>query len=124
MPTFKRQRRARKDAEEDTRPAEPTAEETPAAAEGEPTGDEPRETAPADETTTEEPTAPDQAISGAGPDATASPSDRDGYTAPWGTGGFTLVEHTRCMDATQYSRYPNEGPDALPEECRTGHPRR
>lgn len=95
------------EAADDSAPAEPVAT---------PSDDEPTSTEPAP--------APDQAISGAGPDAPTAPSQRDGYTAPWGTGGFTLSEHSKCMTGEQQNAYWRVGPDALPEECREGHPRR
>ena len=75
-----------------------------------------------DEPTSTEPSAaPDQAISGAGPDA-----DIDvfagGVTAPWGTEGFTLIQHVTCMSPEQYGDYYRRGPGVLPEACCKGHP--
>lgn len=95
MPKFKHQRRAEAAAEETARDEGTT-------------GDEPTSTAP------------DQAISGAGPDAPA-PTIRDGYTAPWGTVGFTMSQHAKCMNRIEYELYYTDGPTALPKECLVGH---
>jgi len=74
-----------------------------------------------DASTESTPPAPDPALVGGGPDAAGEPTMRVQGTAPWGTGGFSLSQHSRCLSAAQAADYTRIGADALPQACRDGH---